>query len=75
MSRDNSEDMKEAKGNKNCNKSKKIKITKILRVRGTTVSHLLENIDSQKKKKKFEAEVIFHLTKRFTVSLCNMKKV
>ena len=51
MSRDNSEDMKEAKGNKNCNKSKKIKITKILRVRGTTVSHLLENIDSQKKKK------------------------
>lgn len=72
-SRDNSEDMKEAKGNKYCNKSKKIKITKILTVRGTTVPHLLENIDFQKKK--IEAEVIFHLTKRFTVSLCNMKKV
>lgn len=51
-SRDNSEDMKEAKGNKNCNKSKKIKITKILTVRGTTVPHLLENIDFQKKKLK-----------------------
>lgn len=49
MSRDNSEEVKGAKGNENCNKSR-IKITKILRVRGTTVPHLLENTDFQEKK-------------------------